>query len=139
MALMILGPVVFDLRNNITGRTRSEKMAYAKHDVVGGNPVYEAMGQDEATASLECVLYPYHFGGSSRIDALYLAMEAETPLSLMRGDGVPLGWHVINEIEEKHSEISAVGVGQQIDFTLKLTRVDTPATSLITSIMSLLS
>lgn len=138
MALMILGPVVFDLRNNITGRGRTSKMAFAKHDVVGGAPVYEALGVDESTASLECVLHPYHFGGLARLEALELAMQAQTPLSLMRGDGVPLGWFIINEVDEKHADIAIAGVGQEVTFSLKLTRVDTPATSMITSIVSLL-
>lgn len=88
MALMILGPVVFDLRNNITGRARNSKMAFAKHDVVGGAPVYEALGMDESTATLECVLHPYHFGGLGRLEALELAMQAQTPLWLIKGDSV---------------------------------------------------
>ena len=138
MALMILGPVVFDLRNNLTGRSRSSKMAFAKHDVVGGAPVYEALGSDESTATLECVLHPYHFGGLGRLESLYLAMQAQTPLSLMRGDGYPLGWHIINEIDEKHSDIAVAGVGQEVSFTMKLTRVDTPLASMISSIVSLL-
>ncbi|MEN5279260.1 phage tail protein [Brucella sp. TWI432] len=138
MALMILGPVIFDLRNNITGRSRNARMAYAKHDVIGAAPVYEAMGADEATANLECVLHPFHFGGLGRLEALHLAMQAQIPLSLLRGDGVPLGWHTINEIDEKHGEISTGGVGQEITFSLKLTRVDTPLTSMATSIVSLL-
>lgn len=138
MALMILGPVVFDLRNNLTGRARNAKASFAKHDVVGGAPIYEATGEDEATATLECVLHPYHLGGLGRLEALYLAMQSQVPLSLMRGDGVPLGWHVVNEIDEEHAEISIAGVGQEISFTLKLTCVDTPAMSMVTSIVSLL-
>ena len=138
MALMILGPVVFDLRNNLLGRTRNSKASYAKHDVVGAAPVYEAMGPDETTATLECVLHPYHFGGLGRLDALYLAMDAMTPLSLMRGDGVPLGWHKIDEVGEEHKDIAIAGVGQEVKFILKLTRVDTPSISSATSIVSLL-
>lgn len=138
MALMILGPVVFDLRNNITGRNKNARMSFAKHDVIGGAPVYEAMGADETTATLECILHPFHFGGLGRLEALQLAMQAQTPLSLMRGDGVPLGWHIINEIDEKHGDIFLGGVGQEVSFNMKLTRVDTPISSMVTSIVSLL-
>lgn len=63
-------------------------MAFAKHDVIGGAPVYEAVGPDETTATLDCVLHPYHFGGLGRLEALDLAMQAQTPLWLIKGDSV---------------------------------------------------
>ncbi len=138
MALMILGSVVFDLRNNITGWTISSKADFAKHDVVGSSPVYEAMGPGEKSVKLDCILHPYHFGGVGRLGALNLALDAQIPLSLMRGDGVPLGWHTIDEIDITHSELASSGVGQEIKFSLKLLRVDTPPLSLVPSIVSLL-
>jgi len=135
--LLALGPVVFDLVSNITETEVETAAKFAKHDVIGADPVLEAMGGDGATVTLNGVIHPYNTGVSGAIAAMELAQSAQTPLPLLRGDYRPLGWWVIEKLTRKDTELSAQGVGKEINFTVTLTRVGSPGASLVSAILRL--
>lgn len=136
-ALMSLGPVVFDLVANLIGTEGETASSFAKHEVVGGAPVYEAMGDDEASFTLSGVIHPEHFGGLGTLATLEAARAQQVPLPLMRGDFVPLGWVLIESLSEEHGYLDHRGVGREVQFTVTLIRVGNPGVGMAASILRL--
>jgi phage protein U len=134
---MSLGPVVFNLVSNLTAHEKEQSSAFAKHEVVGSAPVYEAMGDGEGSFSLSGVIHPEHFGGMGTLSTLEAARAAEIPLPLMRGDFTPLGWVLIDKLKEESSYLNGVGIGREIRFTVSLIRVGTPDFGMASSILRL--
>lgn len=134
---MALGPVVFDLATNLTDTEGEAASAFAKHDVIGGGPVYEAMGDDEASFTLSGVIHPEHFGGLSSIALIEAARAASLPLPLMRGDFTPLGWVLIQSFSHQQGMLNPRGVGREITFTISLIRVGNPGAGMAQSILRL--
>lgn len=134
---MSLGPVVFDLVSNLTDTEGETVSAFAKHEVVGSPPVYEAMGDDEGTFTLTGVIHPEHFGGLGTLATLEAARQAAVPLPLMRGDFTPLGWVLIESLSEQSGYLNHHGVGREIQFSVSLIRVGKPSANLAPSIMRL--
>ena len=135
--LMALGPVVFDRVSNLTETSLEVGAAFAKHDVVGGDPVYEAMGGEGASFTLTGQIHPEHFGVNGALARLEAAEAAQTPLPLMRGDFVPVGWVVIEKLQRQDKTLGFHGVGREIDFTVSLIRVGRPGLSLARTILKL--
>lgn len=135
--LMALGPVVFDYVSNITETNQESGAAFARHDVVGGSPIYEAVGADEATFTLSGIIHPEHFGVNGALARLESAEAAQTPLPLMRGDFRPVGWVVISKLQRADRSLNQFGVGREIDFTVSLIRIGSPSMSLAPSILGL--
>lgn len=137
--LMILGPVPFDLVNNLTVTDIEMSAAFAKHDIVGAPPLYEATGEDGASVTLTGVIHPEVLGVTGALARLQQAEAAQLPLPLMRGDGRPLGWHVIEKLRRADNDLNWFGVGKEIDFSVTLIRTGSPSASLAASILSLFS
>ena len=135
--LMALGPVIFDRVSNLQETDASFEAAYAKHDVIGADPVYEAMGGEGATITLSGIIHPEHFGVNGAVAAMEQAQAAQIPLPLMRGDLTPIGWVIITKLTRADRNLNAFGTGREIDFTVSLTRVGSPATSLASTILGL--
>lgn len=123
-----LGPVVFNLTNDLQGFSEKEASHFAKHEVIGTSPVYEDTGDDESTVTLKGTLHPYLFKGAlSGLAALRAARAAKIPLTMTRGDYKPMGWFLINEISAEHSTLHPLdGVGQEIEYTVELLRAGPP-------------
>ncbi len=136
-ALMALGPVVFDLATNLTDTETEAASAFAKHDVIAGAPVYEAMGDDEASITLTGVIHPEHFGGLGSLDIIEAARAAQLPLPLMRGDFTPLGWVLIESFSHSGAFLNPRGVGREVSFTISLIRVGNPGIGMAQAIMRL--
>lgn len=134
---MALGPVVFDLVTNLTDTDAEAAPAFAKHEIINGPPIYEAMGEDEASFSLSGVIHPEHFGGLPSLDILERARAAQLPLPLMRGDFTPLGWVLIGSVKQQSGFLSPQGIGREIRFTVSLIRVGNPGIGLAQSILRL--
>lgn len=49
--LACLGPVIFDIRNDLQTIDQEVKSSFAKHDVMGAAPVYEDTGDSERPQS----------------------------------------------------------------------------------------
>lgn len=137
IALMSLGPVVFDLVTNLTEHEGDAKSGFAKHDVIGTSPIYEAVGDDESTFSLTGILHPEHFGGLGSLPILEAARAAKIPLPLMRGDFVPLGWVLIDSFSQKQGDLNHLGVGREITISVELIRVGSPGIGMAADILRL--
>lgn len=124
MALMALGPVVFTLVTNVQETSTSAESTFAKHAVVGTPPIYEAMGMGETATTLKGVVHPHVTGVDGSLAALETACARQIPLPLMRGDFLPLGWHVITKFERSDKTFEAYGRGLEIEFTVTLAKVD---------------
>lgn len=135
--LMVLGPVVFDLVSNLQSINHEDTPAWAKHDVIGGGPVYEAMGMDEETVNLEGVIYPEHFGGVGTLSALKVANKRQIPLPLMRGNFRPIGFVILDGLSIDEAELNFGGLGREIYFSVSLKKTETVAGSLASQILSL--
>lgn len=135
--LMVLGPVVFDLVANLSETDLDVQAAFAKHDVVDADPTYEAVGGDGSTVTLAGVIHPEHFGLNGALAKLEAAQAAQTPLPLMRGTFEPLGWVVIQKLNRKDTSLDGFGRGREINFTVSLLRVGTPAAAMAPSILRL--
>jgi uncharacterized protein len=135
--LMALGPVVFDVVANLSETELAIDAAFAKHDVVGANPVYEAMGGDGASVTLTGVIHPEVFGVNGALARLEAAEAAQMPLPLMRGTFEPLGWVIIQKLNRSDRSLNPYGLGREVNFTVTLLRVGTPALSLAPGILGL--
>lgn len=126
--LACLGPVVFNLKNDLQTVEAQVKSSFAKHDVMGAAPVYEDTGDDESTVTLKGTQHPYFFGGALNVFAvLESARQSKTPLPLMRGDYVPMGWFLIDKISRSDGELDPFeGIGHEIEYTVDLLRADSP-------------
>jgi phage protein U len=133
---MSLGPVVFSLKLDLQSISQKEKSSFAKHDILGSSPVYEDTGEEEGTITLKGTLMPYFLGGLSGIAALQAARLQKVPLPLMRGDGLPMGWVLIDAIDRDDTELDAnEGIGNSIDYTVSLIKVGTPGIDSAESIL----
>jgi len=134
--LMSLGPVVFSLKLDLQSISQKEKSSFAKHDILGSSPTYEDTGEDEGTITLKGTLLPYFLGGLSGIAALQSARLQKVPLPLMRGDGLPMGWVLIDSIDRDDTELDAnEGIGNTIDYTVNLIKVGIPGIDSAESIL----
>lgn len=130
MTLAVLGPVVFDVTNDLQKYDEESASAFARHDIYGGAPVYEDVGEEEGTFTLSGTMLPYLFGGLSGLTKLEAARVAKVPLPLMRGDFTPLGWVLISKISKSNIELDpSEGIGQEISYSLTLLKVSRPGIS----------
>lgn len=137
MSLMALGPVVFDLVLNPLETESQSTAAFAKHEIVNGSPIWEAMGEDESTFTISGVIFPDKFGGESGLNALEAARAAQIPLPLMRGDFVSLGWVLVKSVTATATYLNWKGRGQKIEFTVELIQASNPGASAAPSILAL--
>ena len=126
VALMCLGPIVFDLlAPNLTEVERNAQRALAKHDIINGSPLYEDMGEDEIRTTLTGNLRPINFENTKQAeDLIEAARLAAIPLPLIRGDLKPLGIVIIESYRTVHSELYFDGVGREVALTIELVHVD---------------
>lgn len=137
--IMMLGPTRFEISPMAMQKFKmGRKIPFASHDVLGAEPVLEDMGPDNESVSIEATLKPEHFGGLGELDLLKEARDAAVPLPLMRGDFSPMGFYVIEELEEKHDHLNELGIGREIEIEIKLKSVATPGPDLAFAILNLL-
>lgn len=110
--------------------------SFAEKSVMGRRPPLEFVGEGPESHTLQGKLFPERLGGLSSLSGLHSQRKAGKPLPLMRGDGTPLGWYVIERISERSSKLGPRGVGREIDVDITLKRSDPPSASSIFSIIS---
>jgi len=132
-----LGAVTFELRPlNIHETSRSSSATFAEKPVIGRRPPLEAVGEGAQTFSLSGRIFPEKLGGLMNLELLNQQMAAQIPVPYVRGDGVPMGWVVIESVTEKGAHLDQTGVGRVIDFEVSLKRSDPPSFGQIYSILS---
>jgi uncharacterized protein len=131
--LCCLGPVAFDVKNDLQSIDFETQSNFARHEVMGAGPTYEDTGDGESTITLSGILLPFFFTGALQgISLLEAARRQKVPLTMIRGDFTPMGWVLIDSISHSHSDLDARdGVGHAVEYTIKLIRVATPASGAI--------
>jgi phage protein U len=128
--LMVLGPVVFEIAPvNIQKWERDGQTKFVEHKVVGAEPIYEFTGAGERNIELKGKLFPEHFGGLSAMDVLEGMRRSGQPQHLMRGDGYPVGWVLVEKFKEDHGTLNGVGVGREVEFTIQCIICNPPSPS----------
>lgn len=124
--------VVHELSLGLKGETR-----FAEHNVLGGSPVFEFVGQGATTYTISGTLHPEFCGGLEVVEALEAARNQALPMPVVRGDLVPLGWFVITELSHDSSNIGLLGAGREVEFSVTMKRTDAPGTSLAAALFRL--
>jgi phage protein U len=134
--LYCLGPVVFQLVPLNTDKVSAEtRHPFAEHEVVGGPPLYENMGEGERGYSLKGCVFPEHFGGLAELAALRSMVRAGVPQHLMRGDGTPMGWVALEKISEESETLGFTGIGREITYCLDMKVATAPGAGALIDII----
>jgi phage protein U len=102
---------------------------WAQKEVVGAAIYREWVGENDEKIHFRGLLFPYRIGGFSMVNVLDSMRRAGMAQLLMRGDGIPLGWFVIERLMRAHTFLSSEGVGRQIAFEAEFVRVPVPEPS----------
>ena len=120
-----IGSVSFELLPlNIDGVSHEAAGDYAEKPVMGRRPPLEWVGEGPETYSLRGKLFPQKFGGLDEMEALHSMRRAGLAQPFMRGDGLALGWYVIDKLSEQSSYLDPQGIGRVIEFSASLKRSD---------------
>ena len=126
--LYAIGPLIVSVFPfNADKVNRETEAAFVEKPVLGRRPPLEAVGEGPQTLSLSGTLFPLKLGGLDELELAQRLQAAQTPLSVMRGDGFPLGWFVITAIREAGDWLAADGVPQVVQYEISLKRDDAPA------------
>lgn len=93
--------------------------------VMGGLQPREYMGEADQNMTLTGQILPTKLGGLAQIDQLHALSTAGTKVPVMRGDGKVLGWYVIEKVTEQHKDLTMLGVGFSVAYSISLVKVDT--------------
>src|SRR5262245_49677814 len=95
---------------------------------IAGAPIYrEWVGENDEELYLRGRIFPYRIGGLSELQVIE-AMRRQGIAGLMvRGDGVVLGWFVVERLIRTHQHLGIAGVGQQVNFEAIFVRVPVPS------------
>ncbi|WP_276200176.1 phage tail protein [Chelatococcus sp. XZ-Ab1] len=125
--LMMLGPLLMEVWPfNPTETSRESGGDFVEKPVMGRRPPLEFVGEASETFSITARLFPAKLGGLGSLSQINAMRQSGVPQYLMRGDGVPLGWMVVERVNERNSYLDAKGVGQVIDVDITLKRADAP-------------
>ena len=100
---------------------------YAAHAVLGRMPPLEFVGEGAESWTIRGRLFPQKFGGLPELETLHSMRRSGHAQFFMRGDGVPMGWVVIERIAEKSSYLASNGVGRVIEFDMVVKRAEGPS------------
>lgn len=136
-----LGPLSFEVVPfNMEAHDHEAGASFASHEVLGRMPALEFVGEAAESWNIRGKVYTHAFptSGLDQIDALHAMRRSGVPQFFMRGDGVPMGWVVVESVREKSSTLAESGVGKLIELEIGLKRADAPdASGIFNSLMSL--
>jgi phage protein U len=121
--LLNVGGVSFEVvAPNIHAFEGTSDADFVEKAVAGGAKPLEFVGIGTRELKVSGKLFPKKTGGLSSLSTLSALQASGLPQVVMRGDGTPLGWFAITRLSEKHSYLSADGVGQVVEFDIDLKR-----------------
>lgn len=121
--LLNVGGVSFEVvAPNIHAFDQTFDADFVEKPVAGGTKPLEFVGNGTRELKVSGRLFPKKTGGLSSLSTLAALQASGLPQVVMRGDGTPLGWFAITHLEEKHTYLSADGVGQVVEFSIDLKR-----------------
>lgn len=141
MRVMALGPYQFQaIGLGFTGRSKSQKTAWAEIEVAGGMNRSQWTGGQSRSETISGVIFS-EFGGQGSINGLKLAAQLGTPLPLVdlaSGLSNVFGMHVIEEISEEQDVFDAAGAPIRNAYSIKLRRYETGGSPFtVVSVLSL--
>jgi len=113
---------------NVTETSEEFGGDHAVKAVVGARQPREFVGPADRKMTLSGTLFPDFFAragyatGLDEVETLRAMAENGKPQILVRGDGVNLGWWIIEKVSQKSSKLSADGVGKVITFDIALVK-----------------
>lgn len=99
---------------------------WAANNRVNQRSALQFTGPNNETITLSGTVYSEITDGRVSIDDLERMANLSIPMPLIEGDGVLLGFFVLNNVDKTYIELNRNGSPRKIDFTIKLTRVDNP-------------
>jgi phage protein U len=135
-----LGAVQFTVVHQLEETSHDGTATFAEHPVVGRQPTLEFMGEGSEPFTIRGKLFPKALGGAPELSALQAMRKAGQAQFYMRGDGVPIGWVVIEKVTERASYIASDGTGRVIEFDVALKKASGPsADGIFNALLSLFS
>lgn len=119
--LYSVGAVQFDVQPvNVEEISHEVGHDFAAKDLFGAKRAREKTGEADEPLSLSGKLFPHHFGGLAQFEVLKDMARAGDPQIVVRGDGLVMGWFVIEKVKEKATFPDRVGVGRMIEFEISM-------------------
>jgi phage protein U len=100
---------------------------YVPKPVLGAEPPMEYVGEGANTWRLSGDLFPKVIGGLNELQLLHSMRSSGRPQFLLRGDGTPLGWVVIEKVSTREEHLGGDGVGQKISVDIEVRRAGRPS------------
>ncbi|MBY6239792.1 phage tail protein [Methylosinus sp. Sm6] len=120
-----LGIVTFEVTPvNVDSVHRETGHDFASKAIVGALKPREKMGEADDRILLTGTLWPHKFGGIGTLDDLREMARGGELQKLLRGDGVDMGWYLLERMVETHDYLDTAGIGRKIAFNLFLTKSD---------------
>lgn len=112
---------------------------FAVKPVVGAEQPVEFVGEGSNELSLEGVIWPSERDGPEALYSLEMLGQMRAsgrPQYVMRGDGRPLGWHVITSVATRSDYLDVDGVGRRVKVSIDLRRAPRPSAQTFFSLVS---
>ena len=129
-----IGQIQFEVAPfNMHETTHEAGASFAAHEVVGAMPPLEFVGEAPESWTVRGRLFPHAYSrlgvgsGMTQLGNMHAMRASGSAQFFMRGDGVPMGWVVIETISETATYLAADGVGKVIEFEVKLKRSQGPS------------
>lgn len=121
------GAIQFDVTPlNIHEADHSTSTDWARKEIAGAGVYREWTGEGDEQITLRGRIFPFKLGGMTELETLESFRRAGQAEQLMRGDGTPLGWFVLESISRTHRFLAQGGVGQVIQFEGVFARCPVP-------------
>lgn len=121
------GPVSFAVRPlNAATIQQTASTTFAKKPILGTRVDLEHTGEAEQTVTLSGATFPVEIGGENELLQLQAVRRSAVPHLLMRGDGVPLGWFVVETIDSTGEDIDFDGAPRYLSYTIAFCRAAKP-------------
>ena len=136
--LYMIGPLQFEVFPlNVHEMSHDLGADFAPKDVIGAARPREFTGEADEQIRFSGRLFPHFSGGLGELEALKMMARSGAPYPLMRGDGMMMGWFLIDKLSTKSSYLDGQGIGRQIEFDMNL--IASPQSSSPQSLLNLLT
>lgn len=125
--LFMVGALQLDVLSFNPQKTQREAGGeYVEKPVLGIRPPLEHVGEASETFTIDAKIHPEKFGGMGGLALLDQMRRSGVAQYVMRGDGTPVGWCVVEKVSEGGSFLNAHGIGRVIDVQITLKRAGAP-------------
>ena len=146
-----IGAITMDCPMGLNPQEADEEFGadFAVKPVVGAQQPREFVGPADNRLTLSGTIFPFRFAaaggssGQSEIALLKSYAGSGQPQPIVRGDGLNMGFYLIEKAQLKHRDLSRIGIGRRQSFAISLVQSPTgpsaqSLTNLLTGIISLL-